>query len=160
MGMADLSQALLTAVRECDLQVLLPVSDAAVGLVHHAAILRIAATRWNEDERQPAPEEADFTLSVKGLDLPASLSKNATATAYAAGLAALVVSSIDSEAGFSPPKLVNLFQSLNREPGSKYVSVDSLIKVVEQGWAGRAAWKGQAGHAADIRSGRQQAHVR
>ncbi|KAI0538330.1 hypothetical protein GGR58DRAFT_308969 [Xylaria digitata] len=98
------------------------------------AIRHIGATRWDERMLSPGTFPADFNLSVKGLELANGVSADAAATAFAAGLATLVMAAHRECEGrwVSVPELWRIFDSFRHaEEDPRFVSVLWLLRIVE-----------------------------
>ncbi len=106
------------------------------GLKSH--IFRIAATKWDGSIRQPAPAEADFTLSVVGVKSPDEMSKDSTATAMAAGLAALMMASVANSQSARAralalrPDQLKIILAFFCPANSKDVSFERLMRILDK----------------------------
>jgi len=125
--------AALDAAQSANVLVLWAAGDITGFPISHKAAVPIAATRWSEDVQLPAAEHVSFTVSVKGLDLPATLSQDAAATALAAGIATLLIASGKAHSWVEsmPPAVVSTFKTLCSAPYFKHISVGPLIKALE-----------------------------
>ncbi|KAF2966988.1 hypothetical protein GQX73_g6566 [Xylaria multiplex] len=109
-------------------------SDNHLARIKDQTVRHIGATRWDERMLSPATFPADFNILVEGLELANGVSADAAATAFAAGLATLVMGACrQSEGSWAhAPELWRIFDSFpHAERDSRFISVLWLLGKVE-----------------------------
>ncbi len=134
-------QNILQIARDVGITVFSPIGDSINNLAWgglKSYMFRIAASKWDGSIRQPAPTQADFTLSVVGVKTPDWMSGDSTATAIAAGLAALMMASIANRQStdsriltLSSDKLNRIFASFCLA-NSKDISIERFMRILEK----------------------------
>jgi hypothetical protein len=150
---AQLQSALQQAARH-NIVVLCP-AGGALGTVFKfrnpdPPVLQIAAERLEQGVRQPPPDMANFTFSVRGLALGRNTTEDIAATAIAAGISALMIATTLAETQDDHSRrvyILNIFKYVVVFQDRKHVLLDWLYRFVgevedtedEAAWFARVA---------------------